>query len=387
MQSWVELWRNEKGKYMSLLKEIIIDWFSKLPNGHAEHPYTEEELDVLKEILLEYKIEPSEVMNYFSRRNFIAEEAHIEQDSIDIDDLENSGNEFRTLLDSYEIFEKVLLDRYISAEVTTYGLKSLYAKLVGLPKEQSTHIRRIIAKNTNRELSGGTFKMGQYEAILLNLLKETVTIKGSTPEILWICIVMGGKMIIDSNDVDIKANMQIDGINCKLFDGIERDKVLILGSIPDASISLLQTMINFNEAISDYKPETLDRDSVNEVLKSLSSPENRDEIAGLLQSATTSKLPALQKLVSKIKSSLGDKDINSITQTFCDDLDKFIMSKLVEIPYYINIVGDMIYMLSSDKLYPSLNCTKENRLSGNVLSLKDYNLYISSSAIAEKMME
>jgi len=63
------------------------------------------------------------------------------------------------------------------------------------------------------------------------------------------------------------------------------------------------------------------------------------------------------------------------------------MSKLVEIPYYINIVGDMIYMLSSDKLYPSLNCTKENRLSGNVLSLKDYNLYISSSAIAEKMME
>ncbi len=372
---------------MNLIKEIITDWFSKLPNGHAEYPYTEEELDLLKESLLEYKIDPLRIMEYFSGKNFIVEETPINQDSINIDDLENSGNEFRTLLDSYEIFEKVLLARYISAEVTIYGLKNLYAKLVGLPKEQSTHIRRIIAKNTNRDLSGGTFKMGQYEAILLNLLKETVTIKGSTPEILWICIIMGGKMIVDSNDIDIKPNLQIDGINCKLFDGIERDKVLILGSIPDASISMLQTMINFNEAISDYKPETLDRDSINEVLKSLSSPENRDEITSLLQSAATSKLPALQKLVSKIKSSLGDKDINSITQTFCDDLDKFIMSKLVEIPYYINIVGDMIYMLSSDKLYPSLNCTKENRLSGNVLSLKDYNLYISSNTIAEKMME
>jgi hypothetical protein len=146
-------------------------------------------------------------------------------------------------------------------------------------------------------------------------------------------------------------------------------------------------MINFNEAISDYKPETMDRNSINEVLKSLSSSENKDEISSFLQSATTSKLPALQKLVSKIKSSLGDKDINSITQAFCDDLDKFIMTKLVEIPYYINIVGDMIYMLSSDKLYPALNCTKENRLSGNILSLNGYNLHISTNSIVEKIME
>jgi hypothetical protein len=46
---------------MEKIDNIIRDWFYELPNGYAEHPYSQKELKVLDEVLAKYGISLNEV--------------------------------------------------------------------------------------------------------------------------------------------------------------------------------------------------------------------------------------------------------------------------------------------------------------------------------------
>ncbi len=369
------------------VKELINEWFYRLPRGYAEPPYTTEELNTLEVILKEWNISNFKtVLSYLSETD-----KELPQKTDDSGgepepepETHESNEDFRNLLDSFEQFSDIVNRRYVSTGIEVKNLDEFFKKISGLPDSLRDQMRRIIGKRTNRDLLGGTFKMGQYEKMLYDIVKDTVIIENSHPYVLWLAMVLNGKVKGTAGSSSVSSNVVIDQSN--VYIGNFHNEVISFGTIDPEIASILSILVNLGEVIDGTKLDEFSKSNINELLKKLSDDSNKEELDQFLNLSNTTKLTAIKSLSNAIKTSLENHDINSLPEKFCQLLDSFISKVLADVQYWITIRGDMCYMAAGDTLYPSLNCTKENRLGGGIFSIRDNILYVLGDIINEKLV-
>jgi len=368
------------------IQEIIHEWFYRLPNGYADKPYSNEDLQILEDILKEWNISNFKTIIQHLAETDKEEHTNIEPDPDTQSEPETheSNEDFRNLLDSYENFSDIIYKRYVSTGLSINGLDELYKRLMNLPDSLQNQMRRLIGKRTNRDLVGGTFKMGQYEKMLYDLIHESIQIENSHPYVFWFAIVLDGKIKGEESNSTVAGNVFIDQQNVLIRKF--HNEVISLGLLDPEIVSILQILINLGEVIDGEKTEELTKTAINSLLMKISDEENKDELDQFLNLSNTTKLSALKSLSNSIKSSLENHQIDELPIKFTQLIDAFISRQLATIQYWVTIRGDMCYMTTGESLYPALNCTKEHRLGGGIFNIKDNILYVLGDIINEKLM-
>lgn len=366
------------------IDELVTEWFYRLPGGYADKPYTDTELKVLEGILKEYNVN-----NWQTIISFLSE------DDIQLDDdpegqaeaprePEESNEDFRNLLDSVQQFSDIINKRYITPGLEIQGVQELYNKLVALPDELKNHMRRLIGKKTNRDIYNGTFKMGQYEKLLYDLITETIVLPNIKPSVFWFTVILDGK--VKPQPVDDTApvgNINTDNSNIQLQSF--NDKAVSFGVITPELASILTILVNLGEVIDGQKTEELTKANINDLLNKVSDPANQDELAQFLNLSNTTKLASLKSLSTNIKTALENHSIDTINVKFCTLLDQFISTVLTSIAYWATVRGDMVYITPGNSIFPSLNCTREYKLGGGIFKIENNILYVVGDAIDQKL--
>lgn len=367
------------------INNIVSEWFYRLPNGYANPPYTEPELDILKEVLVEYNISNwQQIMSFISEDDEQTPEDTAEQLPPKEVETHESNEDFRNLLDSFEQFSDIINRRYIQTGLQVDGLDTLYQKIMALPDTLQDQLRRIIGKRTNRDLFNGTFKMGQYEKILYDLVVETIQIPGISPAVFWFAIVLDGNVKGKSADGTITADVHVDAANVILRNF--HNEAVSFGLLDPEIISILTILINLGEVIDGEKIQEFTKSNINSILAKIGDEGNKEELNQFLNMSNVSRLASLKALSTNIKTSLENQNIDELPSKFCALIDAYIAKILATISYWGTIRGDMVYLTEGDTLYPSLNCTKENRLGGGIFNIKDNHLNILGDVINEKLI-
>lgn len=370
------------------IEKIVNEWFFRLPNGYPKTPNSKEDLLVLEQILKEFGVRNwKSIIQYMQEAD--KSELNTDTDVGETPPLEpethESNEDFRNLLDSFEKFSDIINKRYISPGLQIKGLENLYTEIVALPDSLKDNIRRIIGKRTNRDLFNGTFEMGQYEKLLLELIEKTILISNIKNEVFWFAIILDG--MVKPNPADstsLEGNVEVDGSNVEI--GKFGNEAVSLGTLSPELISMLTVIVNLGEVIDGSKIEEFSKESINELLKKISDDANKQELEQFLNLSNSSQLSALKALSNSIKTSLENHDINELPTKFCTEMDRFISEVLARVPYWATITDNMVYITTGQTLYPSLNCTKEYRLGGGIYKIQNNNLIILGDIIKEKLV-
>lgn len=367
------------------INNIVSEWFYRLPNGYAAHPYSKSELNTLKEILVEYNVSNwQQIISFISEEDEQAPEDEDQQAPPKEAETHESNEDFRNLLDSFEQFSDIIIRRYIQTGLQVNGLDALYQKILALPDTLQDQLRRIIGKRTNRDITNGTFQMGQYEKILYDLIADCIKIPGVSPAIFWFAITLDG--IVNgktSNDI-ISADIHVDSVGVVLKNF--HNEVISFGTLDPEIISILTILINLGEVIDGEKIQEFTKTNINSILSKIGDEGNKEELNHFLNLGNVTKLASLKSLSANIKASLENQNIDELPMKFCSLLDAYIAKVLSRISYWGTIRGDMVYLTEGNTLYPALNCTKENRLGGGIFNIKDNHLNVLGDIINEKLI-
>ena len=369
------------------IADIVCEWFYRLPTGYAQKPYSKEDISVLEDILKEYK-----VSNYQSILSYISEDGEQVPEEDDEEkrpekepETHESNEDFRNLLDSFEQFSDIINRRYITSGLQVQGLDILYKKILELPDTIQDQMRRLIGKRTNRDIYNGTFKMGQYEKILHDLMKHTVNIPNISSEILWFAFILDGKVEPQAAGNSIETgNLFIDNTNVLIRNFA--NEVITFGTVDPELGAILTVLINLGEVIDGSKIEDLTKNAINSLLDKITDEENRAELDQFLNLSNVTKLSALKSLSANIKASLENQNLDELPVKFCTLVDQFISKILSTISYWGTIRDDMVYLTSGESLYPQLNCTKEKKLGGGIFNISNMKLNVLGDVINEKLV-
>lgn len=366
------------------LKKIVTEWFYRLPAGYANPPYTPSDVEVLKQVLMEYNIS-----NWQQAISYIAEmDTELDLDATDTPETEpethESNEDFRNLLDSFEQFSDIVHKRYITPGLEVNGLTDFYNKLIALPDSLRDQMRRIIGKRTNRDIYNGTFQMGQYERMLYDLVNENIKIPNISSAVFWFAIVLDGKIKGGDSDTIVSGNISVESSTVSLQNF--HNEVVSFGMLDPEIISILTIIVNLGEVIDGEKPTDLSRTNINSLLDKISDDENKQELTQFLNMSNISKLASLKSLSNNIKAALENQNLDELPIKFCSLIDSYIAKILSNISYWGTIRGDMVYLTSGDSLFPALNCTKENKLGGGIFNIKDNKINIIGDIINEKLI-
>lgn len=365
------------------LKELINEWFFRSPKGYVMPPYSDSELKILIGILKENNISNwKDYVNYFSQLKEVEQvEDSSEETSATQPELE-SNDDFRNVLNSVEKFREVIVRRYFPAGFDVDGLDNLYQSIMEQPETIQNGIRRIIAKKSNRDFNNGTFKMGQYEKILYDLVKQTITIDNSTPELLWLAFLFDSEPMIHIENGE-PGNLK-SSLGNAWFHRFSQEAVSI-GTINIDLNSILTVLKQIGETIFEISFENYDSKSINKVIEELSDPSSLEDIKMVISKAEVTKLAPMKNLSALIKQALGDHDVNQLPLMFKDTFNRCIAAALAKCPYYGTISGDMVYLMHSKEIYPQINATKQYKLNEYVYNL-DNHINIDGNIINSKLM-
>lgn len=365
------------------IKNIITEWFFRLENGYATKPYSENDLKVLEEVLKEYQIPNwKQISNNWKGIQTEDPKNDIEHDDTSEIEREELSADFRNLLDSVETFKEIITRKYFPPGYEVTGLEQLFSKIVEQPKSISDNIRRIIAKKSNRDFTNGTFKMGQYERILYGLIKETIKIPTSSPELLWLLF------IFDCEPTKSELNSSLLG-NLKSKNGIAyfhkfASDLITLGTINPKLASMLTVIKNISDVFFDSAIDDFSTKSINKVLDELADPENLDQLKSITSKNT--KITAIRNLMDKLKNTLENHNLTEFPNTFCSEFNINLSELLSKCPYYGTIVDDMVYIMHSSEVFPQYNATDNNRLNENIISLDNLELIVDGNVINTKLV-
>jgi hypothetical protein len=351
--------------------DLVNEWFAHLNNGYALPPYSESELNILKEIRMKYDIV---------------------EDERDSNETEPTEKRFHaaslTYMDSPSEFGKFISSKFTNGGGME-GVDMCFDQLKKLPKDAYQNVMKIIDQGTNRSLSNGTFKMGKYEKMLFEIITKTLKLSNARADQLFIAIVFSGKIndrqFIKNNIVGNDINVQgIGGIVCRNFSSIP---IVECGKFSQVTVDSFNKIIQLDNIINDAQlKQSLDRDTINTSLKTIASPEIQSKLDSLMgDESDVSDVDAVDKIGNTVEQILGKSSALSIVQAFIKNYNSDISELVKNTNHWIvpDAKNYMIYISDSADIYDLLQADETDfrlptaivNFAGNTINVSGEKVY------------
>lgn len=355
--------------------DIINEWFALLPKGYAIPPYSVTEEAILKEVLKKYN---------FPKTERLFKDNLFELSNKDIDDdgkLDDAGDRVRVegvaFMNSSEEFTKFIYENYVYLGETVKNLDQLYGAIRTLPKEAYSAIVKLVGGKARRKLSYGTYMIGKYEYLLLEMIHKYVRLQNGYQTELWFAMLHDGKVkATSSNDGDginsdiVKQNI---GISLKNADAA---RVVNFGKLPKELALQVHTLVSIFTALMDQQVDT-SRESLNDLFIRISDPSTIEDIQNLIAQSKDTKVGSISKLGQKLEKILNGAPPDQFISSFCAMIDSHIAHKLMEVDYWGSISGRKVILQPSKDIYSNIKC-QDNKISDAIISFDNYHLWVDS---------
>lgn len=361
---------------MHIRRKIIDEWFFRLPKGYATPPYSHTELDVLQEVLLDFH---EKYGNKFSTVSNINETISKLRGST----LLESKMDF---MKSPEGFTQFVLNKYSNPGTQIRGLKRLHAELMRFPETLRKKVGKLILDGQGRQLSHGTFKMGQYERALLQALRSSQEALSIPPLYIWVAILFNG--VVNINQKEEATNITPDifvgnhKVMMKNLDG-EPLKFLQLSTELNSS---LQSIIEISSLLKGEEIIANTREEINDVLSKLRKEDVEVELERILAMSQDSDVKALSGIAGKISAALENATPLQVADQFCSLIDASLTKVLNDVNFWMLLQGDKVYIDDANNLFGLLSC-KRGYLSDGIVAIRDSVLYINGSLVEDFILQ
>lgn len=172
---------------------IVTEWFSRLPNGLASSPYTETELAVLGEVLIENGFNDKEKDQIKSPEKSGEEPP---------EGSEEPDTRFRAksapIVSDVKSFIRYIRDNYLSDNIEINGLEDLFIKVISSSEDSFQEVVGLLNSGTARDWLYGTCQLSKYEGLLLSYMLATLDRR--IAQILFIAIIFNSRITNISPD-------------------------------------------------------------------------------------------------------------------------------------------------------------------------------------------
>ena len=302
---------------MEKLKPIIAEWFASLPKGYATPPYTLDEVNLLRIIITEAddldEPEKDALLKHVDKIS--SDEAEPETESEPEEKQDRFIAKSAPFIQSANAFIEFIKSEYANPGTEIMGLEELFNSLVALDTDNFNAVVKLMAKHTNRQVEYGTFKMGQYELKLAELLHTHVKLDTASSLNLLLAILFNGKVYTPPPNGLSKLAVSISGT--KLIKCESTEDYVTLGAASPKLAEIYKNIETLNSTIhSNDNADTMTTNDLQVLLSSLQDGSLDDDISKIIQQGQTSKIPALKLLAGKLEQMLQGKSPQIIFETF-----------------------------------------------------------------------
>ena len=353
---------------------IIREWFYRLPNGYANAPYTNEELDVLHEILKEEGLNGSV---------FVNEVDQLDQSFLDakpVQDLEEA-TDTAAVYESAMSFEDHILNKFAMEGQSVGNLEIVYQEIL---RRKNPDLQKWFLTGGKQKPISGKHPMSNTAKEAYEICKSAIVVNGHFSE-LWFAIhynglVKGGvagSTII--SDVDIPPDIGVSLKDYASFSSVN------FGKLPRETNVFMQKIISLFELLSDYKTNiSQTRKSINLLLDELSKPDIQTDIDEILKMADAGSVKIVENTAKKIREVLNGRSIDQLIKVFIETFNSLVQQKLQAVTWWGIIAHKThtVYMESSDELEKALS-SNTDRLNIALSSFEAGNLRVNANKFEE----
>lgn len=333
------------------LKNVINEWFSHSDSGFINPPYNEKDLTLLK-IIVNESVDLTEddkekltthINNKFKtspppekkekQDRFIAKSAPFIQDATS--------------------FIQFINQEYLNPGIEITGLEELFNNIIALETEDFNNVVKLLAKHTNRQIDYGTFKMGQYELKLAELLHNSITLTGASYLNLLLAIIFNGKLSGTMVPNISKIGVNINGV--MVIKNASSDLYVPLINFNDELSTIVNNLRTLNSVINDNDgTDTMSNSDLNELLKALQNGSLDDDIANIINQSKTTKVVAIKTLAGKLEQMLKGNNTSTIYELFKTTYNSLIQTSSKNITKIFDVFSDKILIETFSDLYNKL---------------------------------
>lgn len=338
---------------MEKLKPIIAEWFASLPKGYANPPYTLDEVNLLRIIITEAdNLDEPEKDALLKQVDKISNDEP-EQDAEPEEKQDRFIAKSAPFIQSPTAFIEFIKTEYTNPGVEIMGVEELFNALVALDTDNFNAVVKLMAKHTNRQVEYGTFKMGQYELKLAELLHTYIRLDGASSLNLLLAILFNGKVYSPAPNGLSKFAVSISGI--KLIKNESREQFVSLSTIPPSLSEIYKNIETLNSIIhANDGNDTMSMSDLITLLTDLQNGSLNDELSNIISQGATSKIPAIKLLAGKLEQMLQGKSPSIIFETFKQLYNSEITKFAQEYTKIFDVERDKIVIESTSDILKKL---------------------------------
>lgn len=356
--------------------DIIREWFSRLEHGYALPPYTTKQLAVLRTVLQEQEVEDPE-----EKVQKIAEPEAPPQDRF----IAKS----EPYMQSAEEFTKYILGRYVGGSQQVLNLEDLYRKIMSLPPEYFQQVVKLISKNTERKLSGGTFKMGKYERVLYEFIRSTVSVPSGSSEALWLAMLYNGKMRggNSAGSEKVYSDVSVPGGEISVKKNVAGP--IDFGAISAELLDNFQAILGIAQMFGQEVQTSMSREQINQLFNKLQDPAVVQELRTLISKSQSSEVEATRKLGAKLSNLLDGADVARIPAIFIDNLNQYMIARIRGVTHWsiINRPASKVHLQDTKDLAKVLVSIPEKGNIARGIAQIGNRIYVNGNLIQRQIVK
>jgi hypothetical protein len=277
-------------------------------------------------------------------------------------------------------FENFIKQKYIEEKQSISGLDSLYDAIQKSSEKEK--LFSLIESSGKKQLSAGKSSIQSTEGELFKLIMSFVKMSNADPSELWFAIMYDGKAKggVATEETGIESDVDVGsaGVSIKNYASIGS---LDFGSLPAEELKELKKIINLLVVLTDIEfTAGLSRNSLNNLLKILSSPAFQDDLNGILRIGKDTPIKLLQNMYNTILKYLPGGDAGELADEFISGINNLIISKIKKVEWWAIISKNSLYLEPSSVIVDRLQA-KKGQLSPAINQIKGNNLFINGNRL------
>ena len=285
-----------------------------------------------------------------------------------------------TFTESPEEFTKFVLDKYAVQGQTINGLDSLYNAILKSPNKEN--LFKLIQTSGNRQLSAGKSSIKNTEGELFTLIMSFIKMENGDASELWFAIVYNGQAkggVAKGGDIESDVDVNGKGVSIKNYKSIGN---LDFGSLPAEELKQLKKITNLLVVLTGVEfTAGLTRNSLNNLLKTLSSESFQADLKEILVIGKDTKIKALKNIYDAVVTLLPSGNTEELVDNFVNNINNLIANKIKKVEWWAIIASKNSLYLEPSSVIAGRLQSKEGQLSPVISQIKGNNLFINGNLL------